>query len=104
MPRRCSHPLEIGALGDREALQVAAQAVEAELDGTEAHPVAAAIDPRAARFDPVSGGDREMDAAAEIDAVGAVIDLDQHRQRVAGAGLPAYGLGHLFGRLAAHFA
>ncbi len=29
------------------------------------------------------GGDCEMDAAAEIDAVGAVVDLDQHRERVA---------------------
>ena len=38
------NPLEIGALGDREALKVAAQAVEAELDGAEAHPVAAAVD------------------------------------------------------------
>jgi hypothetical protein len=35
-----SHALEIGALGDRQALQVAAQAVEAEIDGAEAHPVA----------------------------------------------------------------
>jgi hypothetical protein len=31
-----SHALEIGALGDRQALQVAAQAVEAELDSAEA--------------------------------------------------------------------
>ena len=45
-----------------------------------------------------------MDAAAEIDAVGAVIDLDQHRERVAGASLLAHGLRHPFGRLAAHFA
>jgi hypothetical protein len=29
-----SYPLEISAFGDREALQVAAQAVETELDGT----------------------------------------------------------------------
>jgi hypothetical protein len=50
-PRCCSHPLEIGAFGDRQALEVAAQAVEAELDRTQAHPVAAAIDARAAGFD-----------------------------------------------------
>ncbi len=56
---------------NREALQVAAQAVEAELDGAEAPPVAAAIDPRAAGFDTIVRGDREMGAAAEIDAVGA---------------------------------
>jgi hypothetical protein len=42
-----SSPLEIGALGDRKALQVAAQTVEAEFDGTQPYPVAAAIDARA---------------------------------------------------------
>src|SRR6516165_4420106 len=45
-----------------------------------------------------------MDAAAEIDAVGAVINLDQHRQRMGGTGLLAYGLRHPLGRLAAHLA
>ena len=70
------HPLEIGALGDWEGLEVAAQAVEAEFDGAEPRPVAAAIDARTAGFDPICGGDREMDAAAEIDAVGAIIDLE----------------------------
>jgi hypothetical protein len=44
-------PLEVGALGDWEALQVAAKAVEAELDGAEAYPVASAIDARARRRD-----------------------------------------------------
>ena len=70
------------ALGDRETLEVAAQAVETELNGTQPHPVAAAIDARAARFHPLLGGDREMDAAAEIDAVGPAVDLDQQRQRM----------------------
>jgi hypothetical protein len=32
------HPLEIGALGNREALQIAAQAIEAELDRTQSRP------------------------------------------------------------------
>ena len=77
VPHARSHPLEIGALGDRQTLEVAAQAVAAELDRAEAHPVAAAIDARATGFHPFLGGDREVDAAAEIDAVGAVIDLDQ---------------------------
>src|SRR5271170_8237650 len=63
-----SHAFEIGAFGDREALEVAAQAVEAELDGAEADPLAAAIDARAARLDPLLGVDCEIDAAAEIDA------------------------------------
>jgi hypothetical protein len=67
------HPLEIGALGDGEALEVAAQAVEAELDDIEARPVAAAIDTRAAGSDALLGSDLKVDAAAEIDAVGAVM-------------------------------
>jgi hypothetical protein len=46
----------------------------------------------------------EMDAAAEIDTVGAVVDVDQHRECVSGAGLVTGGLGHPFGPLAAHFA
>jgi hypothetical protein len=33
-----SNSLEIGALGDREALQVAARAVEVEFDRTQARP------------------------------------------------------------------
>src|SRR5580704_15679106 len=103
--RSCrSDPLEIGAFGDGEALEVAAQAVEAELDRAEAHPVAAAIDAGAAGFDAVLGGDREIDAAAEIDTVGAVIDFDQHGESMAGAGFLARRSGHLLGRLAAQFA
>jgi hypothetical protein len=35
--------------------------------------------------------------------VGAVVDLDQYGERVAGAGLPAHRPRHLSGRLAAHF-
>jgi hypothetical protein len=84
-----SHPLEIGALGDREAVEVAAQAVEAELDGAQADPVAAAINARAAGFDSVLGGDGEMDAAAEIDTVRAVVDFDQHGESMGCAGFSA---------------
>jgi hypothetical protein len=91
---------EIGALGDREALQVAAPPV----DCAEARPIAAAIDARAARPRSLRPGDGEMDAAAEIDAVRAVVDLDQYRERVAGTVLLARGLRHPFGRLAALFA
>src|ERR1700730_11384035 len=98
------HPFEIGALGDREALEIAAQAVEAELDGAEAHPVATAVNARAAGFHTFLGGDREIDAAAEIDAVGTVVDLDQYRQGVTCAGLLAGCAGHRLGRLAAQFA
>src|SRR5438876_6374468 len=104
MRSRRLNPLEIGAFGDGEGLEVAAKAVEAELDRTQAHPVAAAIDARAAGLDALLGSDREMDAAAEIDAVGAVIDLDQHRERVRGAGLLAHRTRHRLGRLAGEFA
>ena len=45
-----------------------------------------------------------MDATAEIDAVGAVIDLDQHRQSMGGTGLLAHRLRRPFGYIAAHFA
>ena len=45
-----------------------------------------------------------MDAAVAIDAVGAVIDLDQHGERVGGTSLLAHGLRHRFRRLAAQFA
>ena len=47
---------------------------------------------------------REMDATAEIDAVGTVIYLDQHGERMTRTGLLAHGLRHLLGRFAAHFA
>src|SRR5215831_2835624 len=98
------HPLEICPFGDWQALQVAAQAVEAELDGAEAYPVAPAIDAGSARFNAVSSGDREMDAAAEIDAVRSVVDFDEHRERVAGAGLGAHRAGDRLRGLAADFA
>jgi hypothetical protein len=49
-----SNSLEIGALGDREALQVAARAVEVEFDRTQADPGAATVDARAAGFDALS--------------------------------------------------
>src|ERR1700736_1533493 len=99
-----SYPLEVGALGHRQGLEVAAQAVEAELDGTQAHPGAAAIDARAAGLDALLASDREVDAAAEIDAVGAVIDLDQDREGVRGAGLLAHRTRHRLGGLAGEFA
>ena len=64
----------------------------------------AAIDVRAARLQPLRPGDREVDAATEINAIGAAIGLDQHCQRMAGAGLGARGLRNMLGRLAADFA
>src|SRR5258708_40359659 len=83
-----SHPLEIGALRDGEALEVAAQAVEAELDRAEAHPVAAAIDARAAGLAPLFGRAREMDAAAKNHPGRAVTDPRHNRQPPARARPP----------------
>src|SRR5579872_5494829 len=83
-PSTRSHLLEVDALGDRQAAQVAAQTIHAELDCAEAHPVAAADDARAPRHDLRRGRDADVDRAAEIDAVGALVDRDQHRQRVGG--------------------
>ena len=42
-----------------------------------------------------------MDAAAKIDAVRVVIDLDRHRERVGGPGFPARGSRDPLGRVAA---
>jgi hypothetical protein len=56
-------------------LQAAAQTVEAELDGAEAHPVAAAIDARAPGFHSLLGGDREHteELLAEVGYSGAQV-------------------------------
>jgi hypothetical protein len=70
-PGFVSKALEVGALGDLHALKIAAQTVEAEVNGTEPHPVATAIDARATGFRPFLRSEREMNAAAEIDVVGS---------------------------------
>src|SRR5260370_31295853 len=88
--RAYSHLLEIDLLVNRQALEVAAQAVEAHLDGAEADPVAAAEDTRSSRDDGMRGRDRDVDRGAEIDAGGALVALDQDRQRAARAGLTTY--------------
>jgi len=43
--------------------------------------------------------DRQADGAAEIDAVGAVVEVDQHGERMAGAGFLAHRARHLGGDL-----
>src|SRR4030095_7179480 len=86
--------LEVDPLVDRQPLQVAAQAVESHLDGTQAHPFAPAQDAGLARYRVPLGGDREADRASELDAVGAVVQIDQHREGVARAGMGAGGTGH----------
>src|SRR6059036_971994 len=83
---------------------MAPQAVERQLDGAEPHPLAAADDATAPRGDVVRGGDGQADGAAELDAVGALVEVDQHGQRVARTRLlprrARDGLGRLARRLA----
>ena len=86
--------LEVDALDDRQALEKAAQTVECKLGCTEAHPFAAADDAGAAERDVTSPGiawldrgnagvrNRDPYGAAKVDAVRALVQLDQHRQRV----------------------
>ena len=68
---------------------MAAQAVQPQLDGAGADPVAAADQARLTR-DRASGvGDADADRAAEVGPVGALVELDQQGQRMAGAALVA---------------
>ena len=78
-------PLEIDAFVDRQSQQVAAQAIEPEFGRADAHPVAAAQHPRLPRNRAEHIGDADADRAAEIRPVGAVVELDQHGERVTGA-------------------
>jgi hypothetical protein len=52
-----------------------AQAVEAKLDRAEPYPVTAAMNAGAAGFRPLSGGDGEMNAVAEINAAKSICSL-----------------------------
>src|SRR5579872_5156335 len=91
--------LEIDALGDRQAVEEAAQTVEAQFDRAEAHPFAPAENARATGFAAIRGGDADADRAAEIDPVVAVFEIDQHRQRVARAAFAPDSARDRFGRL-----
>ncbi|HEV8640652.1 MAG TPA: hypothetical protein VGV13_06090 [Methylomirabilota bacterium] len=83
---------------------MAAQAVQPHLDRAQAYPLATAHDATAPGGDLLLGGDRQTDDPAELDAVRAFVEIDQHRQRVRGAGLPSRGLRHGLGRLAGDLA
>ena len=77
----------------------APQAVQPHLDRAEPHPVAPAQTMRARRErHRRPGRDADPDRAAEIDPVGAVVELDQHRQRVRCAAASARGPRHRLGR------
>src|SRR5690348_6921217 len=82
-PSQMSAPLEIDAFVDRQAVEMAAQAIESELRRADAHPVAAAHQSRAARDRTARIDDADEDRGAEIGPVGALVELHQHRQRMA---------------------
>src|SRR2546425_7567530 len=91
--------LEVDPLVPRKAWQVTAQAVEPHLGGAQADPLSPTQDPTAPGFDAVGGRDRQTYGPTEVDPVRPVVELDEHRQRVARAGVPACGLRHRLGRL-----
>src|SRR5579872_5136991 len=62
--------LEVDALDHRQALEVAAQAIQAQFDGPEPYPIPTSEDARTSEADVALGRDRNPDGAAEIDAIG----------------------------------
>src|SRR5689334_1248263 len=84
MPQLCF--LEVDPLGDRQALEMAAETIEAHLDGAESHPIAPTDDPSPARHRLALGGNADADRATELDTVRALVEIDQDRKRMAGAG------------------
>src|SRR6266545_4859326 len=102
--RAISGLFEVDPLVHRQPLEMAAQAVEPHLAGTQAHPLAPAENATAPGIGPLGGRDRQVDGTAEVDPVGAVVEIDQHRQRVAGAGVAPRRLRHRFRRLAGQLA
>src|SRR5579885_1824431 len=81
MPQLCL--LEIDPFGDRQALEMAAEAVESELDGAETAPVTAPDHAGTAGNALAPRRDRHADGAAELDAVGPLVEIDQDRERMA---------------------
>src|SRR5260370_35884575 len=90
-------PFEVDALVDRQAEQMAAQAVQPELDPTGAHPVAAAYKARLARDRGLGVGDADTNRAARVGPVGACVELDQQGQCMAGAAFFQKVPAHRFG-------
>src|SRR5262245_30961939 len=99
-----SRLLEVDPLVYGQPLELAAQAVEAHLGGAQADPLAPAENTAAPRLGPIRGGDGQADGAAEVDPVGAVVQIDQHCQRVGRARPAARGLRDRLGRLARQLA
>src|SRR5437667_11359170 len=96
--------LEVDPLVHRQALQVAAQAVEPHLGGAQADPLAPTQDPTAPGFDALGGRDRQTYGPTEVDPVRPVVEIVEHRQRLARAGSPARGMRHRLGRIARELA
>ena len=69
--------LEVDTLDHGQALQETAQAIQGQFDRTQADPFASAQDAGAAEFGAAVGGDADLDGAAEVHAVGAVVQFDQ---------------------------
>src|SRR5215813_9954646 len=99
-----SRLLEVDPLVHGQSLKLAAQTVEPHLRGAQAHPLAPAENAAAPGLGPLCGRDGQADGAAEVDPVGAVVEIDQYRQRVGGAGAAPRGLRHRLGRLARQLA
>src|SRR5438093_7499899 len=99
-----SRLFEVDPLVHRQPLEMAAQAVEPHLAGTQAHPLAPAENAAASGIGALGGRDRPAYGAAEVDPVGAVVEIDQHRQRVARAGVAPRRSRHRFRRLAGQLA
>src|SRR5579884_4397261 len=102
--RRLLGALKVDALGHRQVVEKAAQAIQPQLHGAEPHPVAPAEDARAARLHLVLGRDADADRAAEVDAVRPVVEIDQHGERMACRRLPPRRLRDGFGGLAVDLA
>src|SRR3989440_8438279 len=96
--------LEVGSFPHGQGLQESAKAVERHLDRAQANPLAAADDAAAPRRGVAQCGDGQADGAAKLDAVGALVEIDQHGQRVGGAGVLPRRTRDGFGRLACDLA
>src|SRR5688572_19829692 len=95
----CFDFLEVDTLLHRQALQIAAQAVESHFDRAETDPVTAADDPAAPRCDVGLGRNCDTNGSADIDAVRAFVHVDQDRHCVSRARLTPHRSGNGLGAL-----
>src|SRR6266705_2480578 len=96
--------LEVDPFVHRQSLELATQTVEPHLGGAQADPLTPAENAALPGLGAVRGRDGQADGAAEVDPVRAVVEIDQHRQRVRGAGPASRRLRHRLGRLARQLA